>query len=141
MKQAISAALLLVWSQLAMAGHHEGGLKLEQRQAPSVLGVTSVTLGEVTTINAMGDMGEYGKVYVTYNLTRTSPISGTVTGEGRGVQNNEIVFGSFSGYYQREGAVITMRNVVQISDGSQNLDVVTLEPAKGEARVEAYILK
>jgi hypothetical protein len=34
-----------------------------------------------------------------------------------------------------------MRNVVQLSDGSQNLDVVTLEPAKGEARVEAYILK
>jgi hypothetical protein len=64
-----------------------------------------------------------------------------VTGEGRGVQNNEIVFGSFYGYYQRDGAVLTMRNVVQLSDGSQNLDVVTLEPAKGEARVEAYILK
>jgi hypothetical protein len=141
MKQFISTVFLMVFSQLAIAGHHEGGLKLEQRQAPAVLGVTSVTLGEVTTINAMGDMGEYGRVYVTYNLTQNSPTSGTVTGEGRGVQNSEIVFGSFSGYYQRDGAVLTMRNVVQLSDGSQNLDVVTLEPAKGEARVEAYILK
>ena len=47
------------------------------------------------------------------------------------MQNNEIVFGRFSGYYQRQGAVITMHNVVQLGDGSQNLDVVTLEPAKG----------
>jgi hypothetical protein len=141
MKQLIPAMLLMVLSQLAIAGHHEGSLKLEQRQAPSVMGVTSVTLGDVTTINATGDMGEYGKVYVTYNLTMNSPTSGTVTGEGRGIQNNDIVFGRFSGYYQREGAVITMRNIVQLSDGSQNLDVVTLEPAKSEARVEAYILK
>ncbi len=137
MKKLVLAIVMMAVSQLTVAD----ALTLQERQASAVLGVTSVTLGPVTTINAEGDMGEYGKVYVTYNLTQTSPTSGTVSGEGRGVQNNEIVFGRFSGYYQRQGAVITMHNVVQLGDGSQNLDVVTLEPAKGEARVDAYILK
>ena len=44
--------------------------------------VTSVILGDDgTTITATGDMGAYGKVYVTYNLKMTDITSGTVTGQ------------------------------------------------------------
>ena len=104
--------------------------------------VTSVILGDnSTTITATGDMGAYGKVYTTYNLTMTDSTSGTVTGQGRGVLNNDITFGTFAGFYFREGATITMHNIVQIGDGSQNLDVITLDTAKSEILVRAYVLK
>ena len=55
---------------------------------------------------ATGDMGVYGKVYTTYNLTMTDSTSGTVTGQGRGVLNNDIAFGTFAGFYFREGAIL-----------------------------------
>ena len=145
MKNAINSLVLslsLLIPVVGLAGHHEGVLKLEKRQADAAMQVTSVILGDDgTTITATGDMGTYGKVYVTYNLKMTDMTSGTVTGQGRGVLNNDIAFGSFSGYYFREGATITMHNIVQIDDGSQNLDVITLDTAKSEILVQAYVLK
>jgi hypothetical protein len=135
---AISLCLPLAVS----AGHHEVALKLEKRQADAVLQVTSVILGDdATTITATGDMGAYGKVYTTYTLRMTDLTSGTVSGQGRGVINNDIAFGTFAGYYFREGAIITMHNVVQLNDGSQNLDVIILDTAKSQITVEAYVLK
>ena len=145
MKNGINSLALLfslIVPVVGLAGHHEGVLKLEKRQADAVMQVTSVILGDDgTTITATGDMGAYGKVYVTYNLKMTDVTSGTVTGQGRGVLNDEIAFGAFSGYYFREGAIITMHNIVQIDDGSQNLDVITLDTAKSELLVKAYVLK
>ena len=145
MKNAINClalSLSLLVPVVGLAGHHEGVLKLEKRQADAVMQVTSVILGDDgTTITATGDMGAYGKVYVTYNLKMTDMTSGTVTGQGRGVLNDDIAFGAFSGYYFREGAIITMHNIVQIDDGSQNLDVITLDTAKSEILVQAYVLK
>ena len=91
MKNSIKSLLLsltLLIPVAGMAGHHEGALKLEKRQADAVMQVTSVILGDdATTITATGDMGTYGKVYTTYNLTMTDSTSGTVTGQGRGVLN------------------------------------------------------
>ena len=130
-------------TQLAFAGHHEETLKLAKRQADAMMTVTSINLGESsTTITATGDMGLYGKVYTTYNLSRGADgISGKVTGQGRGVMNNEVATGDFVGHWFREGVIVTMHNIVQINDGSQNLDVITFNAAKNELLVKAYILK
>mgnify|MGYP001161570377 FL=1 len=145
MKNSIKSLLLsltLLIPVAGIAGHHEGALKLEKRQADAVMQVTSVILGDdATTITATGDMGTYGKVYTTYNLTMTDSTSGTVTGQGRGVLNNDIAFGTFAGFYPREGAIITMHNIVQIGGGPQHLDVITLDTAKSEILVKAYVLK
>ena len=85
----------------------------------------------------MGDMGNYGKVYATYNMEK----SGKTNGQGRGVMNDEVASADFVGHWFREGAVVTMHNIVQINDGSQNLDVITFDAAKNELLVKAYILK
>ena len=99
MKNAINSlalSLSLLVPVVGLAGHHEGVLKLEKRQADAVMQVTSVILGDDgTTITATGDMGTYGKVYVTYNLKMTDMTSGTVTGQGRGILNDDIAFGAF----------------------------------------------
>ena len=71
MRILVLAVLALFASQATVAGHHEESLKLAKRQADTTMTVTSINLGDNgTTITATGDMGEYGKVYTTYNLTR-----------------------------------------------------------------------
>ena len=138
MRVFLLAVLALFASQVAVAGHHEESLKLVKRQADAYLTVTTVWVGEnTTTISAMGDMGNYGKVYATYNMEK----SGKTNGQGRGVMNDEVASADFVGHWFREGAVVTMHNIVQINDGSQNLDVITFDAAKNELLVKAYILK
>ena len=143
MRVFLMAVAVLLTTQMAFAGHHEEKLKLAKRQADAMMTVTSVNLGESsTTITATGDMGLYGKVYTTYTLSRGADgISGKVTGQGRGVMNNEVATGDFVGHWFREGVIVTMHNIVQINDGSQNLDVITFNAAKNELLVKAYILK
>ena len=143
MRVFLLAVAVLLTTQMAFAGHHEEKLELAKRQADAMMTVTSVNLGESsTTITATGDMGLYGKVYTTYKLSRGADgISGKVTGQGRGVMNNEVATGDFVGHWFREGVIVTMHNIVQINDGSQNLDVITFNAAKNELLVKAYILK
>ena len=43
--------------------------------------------------------------------------------------------------WQMTDGVITMRHVVQLADGTQNLDVVTFTPLSKELIVSAYVLK
>ena len=87
-------------------------------------------------------MGAYGRVYVTFNLeydaTRTG---GKVYGQGRGFTQDGYASGKFTGYWQMTDGVVTMRHVVQLADGTQNLDVVTFTPLSKELIVSAYVLK
>lgn len=123
----ITILLSLLISTSALAGHHEegeGGLHLKPRQATSVLNVTSVDMGsDKTTITASGKMGEYGKVYVTYNMSYAADgVSGAVEGVGRGVVDAETVMtGRFTGVWRREGSTVTMHNTVNMNDGSKIL--------------------
>ena len=61
---------------------HADAMTLEKRQADATMNMTSLALGdEETVITAEGDMGVYGRVYVTYRLTYDEGRrSGAVTG-------------------------------------------------------------
>ena len=148
MKFKLFTSGLLLMSLIAiqvpiLADGHSGALTLQPRQDPAVMTVTNVQLTNAGgVISAVGDMGEYGKVYTTYHLTRGADgAGGKVTGQGRGVMNNEVATGDFVGHWFREGAIVTMHNIVQINDGSQNLDVITFDAAKNELLIKVYILK
>jgi hypothetical protein len=145
MKYLAVIASLIMFSVTSIAGHHEGGegLKLEKRQADSVMTVTNVNLGDkITTISATGKMGVYGSVYVTYNLSYTSPTSGFVTGNGRGaIDTDSVVSGSFRGVWTREGSIVKIRQIVQINDGSQNFDVIDIDMLKDTFVIKAYSLR
>jgi hypothetical protein len=70
-------------------------LTLEKRQADTPMNITSLELGNAeTVINAEGDMGVYGRVYVTFRLAYDEGRrSGTVYGSGRGAIGNDIALG------------------------------------------------
>lgn len=118
-------------------------LPLEKRQPDTLMNITSLTLGdEESVINAEGDMGVYGRVYVTFRLTYDEDrASGTVYGSGRGAAGNDIAVGNFSGRWEVIDGTVTMRHVVALNDGTFNLDIVTFRPVDRELVVRAYVLK
>jgi hypothetical protein len=132
----------IVTSLLSLTAHADP-LPLEKRQPDTVMNITSLTLGdEESVINAEGDMGVYGRVYVTFRLTYDEDrASGTVYGSGRGAAGNDIAVGNFSGRWEVIDGTVTMRHVVALNDGTFNLDIVTFRPVDRELVVRAYVLK
>jgi|TARA_B100001564_G_scaffold221954_1_gene187062 hypothetical protein len=145
MKNIMLAVILVAFSSPTFSNDHkgEGFLHLEKRQADAVMTVTNVDIGdESSTISATGKMGVYGTVYVTYNLTYATRTSGFVTGNGRGALDaDNVAAGAFRGVWNREGSIIKIRQIVQISDGTQNLDVIDIDMLKDTFVIKAYTLK
>ncbi|MEL0070499.1 MAG: hypothetical protein VW873_06765 [Betaproteobacteria bacterium] len=139
MLKTLMSLLIFLLPATTLADHHSNdGLVLTKRQADTVMEVTSVSLGEeISSIDAIGDMGVYGKVYVTFNLEA----NGKVHGRGVGATTDGTIQGIFSGYWDRNDGLITMRHVVQLSDGTMNFDIVTFDPLKKELIVRAHALK
>lgn len=136
---------MLTFSSTAYAGHHKNddALKLTKRQDDAIMTITNVDLGDkVTTISATGKMGVYGTVYATYNLSYVTSTSGFVSGVGRGaIDADSVVGGAFRGIWTREGSTVKIRQIVQISDGSQNLDMIDIDMLKDTFVIKAYTLK
>jgi hypothetical protein len=141
MKRVALALLGFLIPTLAVAEQQD--LSFVPRQAQATMTVTSVVIGsEQTHISAEGAMGAYGKVYVTYHLHRDgSATQGSVSGAGRGfIDADTMASGTFRGAWRREGSRIYMTNVVNLSDGSQNLDMIEFDGRDNTISVRAYVL-
>ena len=143
MHKVILLSSLFMFSSFSFADHHE--LSLEARQPRSELELTSITLdGDFTTINAEAQMGVYGRVYMTFKLTSNDTgAGGTYTFEGRGyVDEDNAVSGRGVGVWNRDGVnVIIMEQLINISDGTINLDRIVLNPLNRTATLDVYALK
>lgn len=141
MKNTLLCITLFMFSVSAFSAADD--LKLTKRQADATMTITNVDIGdEVSTISATGKMGEYGTVYVTYNLTYATRTSGFVSGNGRGaIDAKNVAAGAFRGIWTREGSIIKIRQVVQINDGTQNFDVIDIDMLKDTFVIKAYTLK
>ena len=62
-------------------------------------------------------------------------------GQGRGFTEAGIASGRFQGFWELVDGVVVMRNVVSITNGTMNLDVIEFNPLTEELLVKAYILK
>ena len=106
--------------------------------------VTSVHLTETGgTIMAEGQMGSYGRTYVTYTLTT---IAGGTTGRvkvsGRGaMEDGSFASGNGEGIYSRDGTVFTMHFLINMQDGTQNLDEVIFNAFTRELTHDVYIVQ
>ena len=118
-------------------------ITLQARQERTTMQVTSVEFrDEETVITAQGEMGTYGTVYTSYLLKYDSSGSGgTVSGQGRGVVDKDTFFsGTFSGVWKRDGSNILMRNLVNISDGTTNLDSITVNTGQRNLSIDVYVI-
>ena len=118
-------------------------ITLQTRQEQTTMQVTSVEFrdGE-SVITAQGEMGTYGTVYTSYLLKYDpSGNGGTVSGQGRGVVDKDTFFsGTFSGVWKREGSNIVMRNLVNISDGTTNLDSIVVNTGQRNLTIDVYVI-
>ena len=118
-------------------------ITLEVRTESSTLKITSVEFRDgVTVITAQGDVGQYGAAYTSYQINYDSTgDGGTVSGQGRGVVDKDTFFaGTFSGIWKRDGANIIMRNLVNISDGTTNLDYIVVDSAQRKLTLDVYVI-
>ena len=118
-------------------------ITLQARQERTTMQVTSVEFrDEETVITAQGEMGTYGTVYTSYLLKYdSSGNGGTVSGQGRGVVDKDTFFsGTFSGVWKREGSNILMRNLVNISDGTTNLDSIVVNTGQRNLSIDVYVI-
>ena len=118
-------------------------ITLKARQERTTMQVTSVEFrDEETVITAQGEMGTYGTVYTSYLLKYdSSGNGGTVSGQGRGVVDKDTFFsGTFSGVWKREGSNILMRNLVNISDGTTNLDSIVVNTGQRNLSIDVYVI-
>ena len=118
-------------------------ITLQARQERTTMQVTSVEFrDEETVITAQGEMGTYGTVYTSYLLKYDSTGNGgTVSGQGRGVVDKDTFFsGTFSGVWKRDGSNILMRNLVNISDGTTNLDSIVVNTGQRNLSIDVYVI-
>lgn len=142
MNKIFIAIVLLTFSSVSLAEHH--ALSLDARQSRSELSITSIALGQQSTvITAETQMGQYGRVYMTfvmaYNTTRDG---GTYTFEGRGFADESTVFGGTGvGIWHRDGALVHMEQLVNISDGTQNFDRLVMDGLNRTMTIDVFALK
>ena len=118
-------------------------ITLQARQERTTMQVTSVEFrDEETVITAQGEMGTYGTVYTSYLLKYdSSGNGGTVSGQGRGIVDKDTFFsGTFSGVWKRDGSNILMRNLVNISDGTTNLDSIVVNTGQRNLSIDVYVI-
>ena len=118
-------------------------ITLQARQERTTMQVTSVEFrDEETVITAQGEMRTYGTVYTSYLLKYdSSGNGGTVSGQGRGVVDKDTFFsGTFSGVWKRDGSNILMRNLVNISDGTTNLDSIVVNTGQRNLSIDVYVI-
>ena len=104
--------------------------------------ITSVTVhDEGTTINSESDSaGQYGNVYVTYNLKASSinQNSGTWVGYGIGISpEGNLARGDLMGVWTRDGSVVSIKNIDVVTDGI-NFAQGTMNLISGEIKVDVY---
>jgi len=104
--------------------------------------ITSVTAHEDgTSFNAESDSaGQYGKVYLTYNLksSNSSRNSGTWIGYGRGISpEGNLAIGNLMGVWTRDGSIISIKSLDEVTDGI-NFMQGTMDLISGEINVEVY---
>ena len=94
----------------------------------------TVTGVEITenggTINATGQAGRYGTVFLTWNrtLNPNSDSQGAFTGRGLGINDDDSRnTASRYGVWRRSGTTITTFSLDDVSDGNQNLRRRTID--------------
>jgi hypothetical protein len=109
--------------------------------------IDSVTVGEnevtVNASSAAADVGQYGKVYVSYTFTQNPyiPNSGTWKGHGRGMSpDGQLQAGILMGVWTRDGSVFNMKSLDSVTDGI-NYVQGTMDVLTGDINLDIYAVK
>ena len=103
-------------------------MQLQQRQTDDIeFTITSVNPSpDSLEITASGPAGRYGNAFCSYFLESFDGNSGFSHGSGRGFPDEgPMMTGNYVGLWRRDGNKISIKQLVDIDNGDQNLDVIT----------------
>ena len=119
-------------------------MKLQQRQVDDVkLTITNVNPSSGSLeITASGPAGLYGNAFASYVLESFDGNSGLSHGSGHGFPDEgPMVTGNFVGLWRRDGNKIEIKQLVDIDNGDQNLDIITIDMHAKTVLIRPYILE
>ena len=108
--------------------------------------VSTITLtDDGGVINVVGETGQYGKVWLTYNLNLdnpTTPNQGSFTGravaiDGDGNRNSA----TRQGVWERKGKMMHFRSLDDVSDGNQFLCITSVNLIDDSLEMKFYPVK
>lgn len=108
--------------------------------------ISSITLtDEGGVINVVGETGQYGKVWLTYNLNLDNPVTpnqGSFTGravaiDGDGNRNSA----TRQGVWERKGKMMHFRSLDDVSDGNQFLCITSVNLIDDSLEMKFYPVK
>ena len=143
MNRVISILTLLIGSQMAVADGHSPTEIMLPKDTYSLEGeLMNVELTDTGgTVTVSGNQGQYGKVYITYNmsLSPNSTSQGSFTGKAMAIDNdgnrNAAIRG---GVWKREGNKMTMHSLDDVTDGNQFLCKSILDLRTGKFEMTFY---
>ena len=108
--------------------------------------ISTITLtDEGGVINAVGETGQYGKVWLTYNLNLDNPATpnqGSFTGravaiDGDGNRNSA----TRQGVWERKGKMMHFKSLDDVSDGNQFLCITSVNLIDDSLEMKFYSVK
>ena len=137
------AIFLISFTHLGNTDNHPI-MTIPSESLPVTGKVTNLELsdtGGVISVKAVA--GKYGLVFLTYNMS-TNPNSktqGTFTGRGMGIdETGNREFAQRRGIWNRDGTVLTLHSLDDLTDGTQNLCKSELNLSSGEFVMTFYPL-
>jgi hypothetical protein len=110
--------------------------------AESTMTITSVIVDkDVTTLTYEGDVGKYGRVFVTHHLRPNDASRQTyeIDGTARALlEDGSMLTASLQGIGRRSGGVIKLFSLDNVSNGDQNFSVGEVDVMKKSASVKVY---
>ena len=93
-----------------------------------------------TTIHAIGNMDDYGKIRFSLTLVSSGDrAGGECYGSGRGaMKDGSFVSGSFSGRWRREGNTVVARYIDLVSNGDMSLYIARFDATEDEMTIEHH---
>ena len=108
--------------------------------------ITSITLtDEGGVINVVGETGEYGKVWLTYNLNLDNPATpnqGSFTGRAVAIDDNgNRNSATRQGVWERKGNMMHFKSLDDVSDGNQYLCITSANLTDDSLTMKFYSVK
>ena len=108
--------------------------------------ITSITLTDQGgVINVVGETGEYGKVWLTYNLNLDNPATpnqGSFTGRAVAIDDNgNRNSASRQGVWERKGNMMHFKSLDDVSDGNQYLCITSANLTDDSLTMKFYSVK
>jgi hypothetical protein len=108
--------------------------------------ISSITLtDEGGVINVVGETGQYGKVWLTYNLNLDNPATpnqGSFTGRAVAIDDNgNRNSASRQGVWERKGNMMHFKSLDDVSDGNQYLCITSANLSDDSLTMKFYSVK